>query len=169
MTDKERLGREYLADLLGVSPAELEETLNAGRWPEYRRPFAEAVRQLERAERLHRGPRPDRILVDDLVSDHGTGRALDVDATSPAAQPWQWWKSLRAQPQGVGLLPPELLPDRIRYAPAVEHGRHERSVQRWADVLATSRQTGDVARRVPPVPPVQQRRLVKFLDDWTRP
>lgn len=148
MNEQER-GREYLADLLG-------ESVPRATWPDglhkQLEAFLEAAPDLlppthpggPRSRRLleSRGPRPDVVLVDDVVSD---------------LPPWQWWKSLRAQPHGVGMLPPNLLPDRIRYAPQVEHGRHERSVQRWARAHDAT------------LPAGQERRLVKFLDDWTRP
>lgn len=112
MNEQER-GREYLADVLGISPAELEESLRGIVFPAYRRAGVELFEQLAR---LERGPRPDLVLRDDVVSDHGTGPAVDVGPDG-----WQWWKSLRAQQPAVQPLPVHLLPgrDQIRYAETV--------------------------------------------------
>lgn len=179
MGERER-GQTYLADLLGSEALrELAEQREPA-WLAARRPdpavaerqremvnqYAEQVRaQREwwrRQMRELRGHRADVVLQDDVVdwapSDHGTGRALDT-SDSPATR--GRFASLMSIPPADALLPPELLPDRIRYAPAVEHDRHGRSVAQWA-----ARQERDRGRRVPPV---QQQRLVKFLDHWTRP
>lgn len=174
----EQQGREYLADVLGVPLPVIAAALRGLQWQEARRVDPALLEQqtavLEQYEqqrrvslawwRQHstRGHQADRVIVDDAVgwdpSDHGTGWALDV-SDSPAAR--DWYRELVSTPPVGRELPPDLLPDRIRYAPEVEHDRHGRSVAGWA-----ARQVRDRGRRVPVA---QQDRLTKFLDDWTRP